>query len=77
MEKRLRQYPKLPGPVASLAFNCYGQKLAVAVSYTWDSDEGDEGARAARVTPWIGVRKVGDEVKVRFCHYICARPDRS
>ncbi|KAF9031299.1 WD40-repeat-containing domain protein [Panaeolus papilionaceus] len=61
VKKRLRQYPKLPGPVASVAFNCDGQKLAVAVSYTWD--EGEEGARAAQVTPWIGIRKVGDEVK--------------
>ncbi|PPQ70230.1 hypothetical protein CVT24_013088 [Panaeolus cyanescens] len=60
IKKRLRQYPKLPGPVAALAFNGDGTKLAVGVSYIWD--EGDEGMSAG-VTPWVGVRNVGDEAK--------------
>ncbi|KAF9033802.1 hypothetical protein BJ165DRAFT_1534358 [Panaeolus papilionaceus] len=57
---RLRQYPKLSGLKAALAFKNNGTKLAVGVSYLWD--EGDEGM-AAGVTPWVGVRTVGDEVK--------------
>ncbi|PPQ74797.1 hypothetical protein CVT24_003666 [Panaeolus cyanescens] len=61
VKKRLRQYPKLPGPVAGVAFSCDGRKLAVGVSYTWD--EGEEGMRRDGVVPWVGVRKVGDEVK--------------
>ncbi|KAF8899587.1 WD40-repeat-containing domain protein [Gymnopilus junonius] len=61
VKKRLRQYPKYPGPVAAVAFNCDGTKIAVGVSYTWD--EGEAGLKANPVTPWLGVRKVGDEVK--------------
>ncbi|KAF8958904.1 WD40-repeat-containing domain protein [Flammula alnicola] len=61
VKKRLRQYPKFPGPVAAVAFNCDGTKMAVGISYTWD--EGEAGWKASRVTPWVGVRKVGDEVK--------------
>ena len=64
VKKRLRQYPKFPGPVAAVGFNCDGSKVAVAVSYTWD--EGEAGLKASGVAPWIGVRKVGDEVKVSF-----------
>ncbi|KAF8963712.1 WD40-repeat-containing domain protein [Flammula alnicola] len=63
VKKRLRQYPKYPGPVAAVAFNCDGTKIAVGVSYTWD--EGEAGLKTSGVTPWLGVRKVGDEVKVR------------
>lgn len=63
VKKRLRQYPKFPGPVAAVDFNCDGTKIAVGVSYTWD--EGEAGLKTSGVTPWIGVRKVGDEVKVR------------
>lgn len=62
MKKRLRQYPKYPGPVAAVAFNCDGTKAAVGVSYTWD--EGEAGMKTQQVSPWVGVRKVGDEVKV-------------
>lgn len=64
VKKRLKQYPKYPGPVASVAFNCDGTKIAVGVSYTWD--EGEKGMKAQNVTPWIGVKRVGDEVKVRL-----------
>jgi cell cycle arrest protein BUB3 len=64
VKKRLKQYPKYPGPVASVAFNCDGTKLAVGISYTWD--EGEQGMKTHNVTPWIGVKKVGDEIKVRF-----------
>jgi len=74
VKKRLRQYPKFPGPVAAVAFNCDGSKIAVGVSYTWD--EGEAGLKANPTTPWLGVRKVGDEVKVSrhtcslmFCSY--------
>jgi hypothetical protein len=63
VKKRLKQYPKYPGPVAAVAFNCDGSKIAVGVSYTWD--EGEKGMKAQDVTPWIGVKRVGDEVKVR------------
>ena len=62
VKKRLRQYPKLPGGVAAVAFNCDGSRIAVGVSSTWD--EGEAGFKANPVTPWLGVRKVGDEVKV-------------
>ncbi|KAF8200110.1 hypothetical protein BJ912DRAFT_844209, partial [Pholiota molesta] len=34
VKKRLRQYPNFPGPVAAVAFNCDGTKVAVGVSYT-------------------------------------------
>ena len=72
VKKRLKQYPKYPGPVASVAFNCDGTKIAVGVSYTWD--EGEKGMKAQNVTPWIGVKRVGDEVKVRFLHMIVFIP---
>ena len=36
----------------------------VRVSSTWD--DGEEGFKAHPVIPWLGVRKVGDEVKVCF-----------
>jgi cell cycle arrest protein BUB3 len=72
VKKRLRQYPKFPGPVAAVAFNCDGTKIAVGVSYTWD--EGEAGLKTSGVAPWIGVRKVGEEVKVcfwlRFCVWV-------
>ena len=61
MKKRLRQYPKYPTAVPSVAFNCDGTKLAVGVSYTWD--EGEEGARTAE-RPRVYIRTTGDEVKV-------------
>ena len=64
MKKRLRQYPKLPAPVAAVAFNCDGMKIAVGVSYTWD--EGEKGLKTNAVAPWLGVRTVGEEVKVHF-----------
>ncbi|KAF8240272.1 WD40 repeat-like protein [Tricholoma matsutake] len=60
VKKRLRQYPKYAGPVSSLAFNCDGTKLAVAVSYTWD--EGEAGLKTAE-RPAVAIRKLGDEVK--------------
>jgi len=47
--------------VAAVAFNCDGSRLAVGVSYTWD--EGEAGFKDNPVTPWLGVRKVGEEVK--------------
>ena len=62
VKKRLRQYPKFRGGVAAVAFNCDGSRIAVGVSSTWD--EGEAGFKADPVTPWLGVRKVGDEVKV-------------
>jgi len=60
VKKRLRQYPKYTNPIASIAFNCDGTKLAVGVSYTWD--EGEVGARNSE-RPMVCVRKLGDEVK--------------
>ena len=65
VKKRLRQYPKYTNPIASIAFNCDGTKLAVGVSYTWD--EGEVGARNSE-RPMVCVRKLGDEVKVRLCN---------
>ena len=62
VKKRLRQYPKYPGPIAALAFNSDGSRLAVGVSYTWD--EGEQGMKTQNITPSIAVRKVGEEVKV-------------
>ena len=88
MKKRLRQYPKFPGPVAAVTFNCDG-KVAGGVSYTWD--EGEKGLKANAVAPWLGVRMVGEEVKVCsifvysffyvffcpahfwFLHFVCKR----
>ncbi|KIK03821.1 hypothetical protein K443DRAFT_461558 [Laccaria amethystina LaAM-08-1] len=60
VKKRLRQYPKFPNPVSAIAFNCDGTKIAVGASYTWD--EGEEGLKHVK-TPWVGVRRLGDEVK--------------
>ena len=64
VKKRLRQYPKFPGGVAAVALNCDGSRIAVRVSSTWD--EGEAGFKANPVTPWLGVRRVGDEVKECF-----------
>lgn len=36
----------------------------MGISYTWD--EGEQGMKTQNVTPWIGVKTVGDEVKVGF-----------
>ncbi|KAJ1648756.1 mitotic spindle checkpoint protein Bub3 [Dispira simplex] len=40
-KKRLRQYPKYPSSIADLDFNCTGQWLAIASSYTYDEGEKD------------------------------------
>jgi len=61
VKKRLRQYQKFSNPISSLAFNCDGTKLAIAVSYTWD--EGEAGLKTAE-RPTVLVRKLGDEIKV-------------
>ncbi|KAF8954242.1 WD40-repeat-containing domain protein [Flammula alnicola] len=37
------------------------KRLRLYPNYTWD--EGEAGWKASRVTLWVGVRKVGDEVK--------------
>jgi hypothetical protein len=63
VKKRLRQYPKFGNPVGALAFNCDGTRLAVGVGYNWDM--GEKGMHEKPGTE-IGVRKLGDEVKVRF-----------
>ncbi|KZV76560.1 WD40 repeat-like protein, partial [Peniophora sp. CONT] len=60
LKKCLRQYPKYPDAIPSIAFNADGNRLAVGVSYTWDN--GEEGARTAE-KPYIHVRSLGDEVK--------------
>ncbi|KAG6819976.1 hypothetical protein H0H93_006879 [Arthromyces matolae] len=60
VKKRLRQYPKYPNPISSLAFNCDGTKLAIAASYTWD--EAEAGQKTSE-RPAIFVRKLGEEVK--------------
>ncbi|KAA1475065.1 WD40 repeat-like protein [Dentipellis sp. KUC8613] len=60
VKKRLRQYPRYPTAIPSIAFNSDGTKLAVGVSYTWD--QGEEGARSAE-RPGIYIRSVGEEVK--------------
>ena len=65
--KKRRQYTKFPGPVAAVAFNCDGTKIAVRVSYTWD--EGEKGLQSNPVAPWLGVRLVGEEFKVRLFVY--------
>ncbi|KAG6854543.1 hypothetical protein C0991_005455 [Blastosporella zonata] len=61
VKKRLRQYSKFASPISSLAFNCDGTKLAIAVSYTWD--DGEQGLKTAE-RPAVFVRTLGDEVKV-------------
>ena len=63
MKKRLRQLPKFNNPISSLAFNCDGTKLAMAVSYTWD--QGEAGLKTAE-RPMVAIRQLGDEVKARF-----------
>ena len=55
---------RIPAGVAAVALNCDGSRIAVGVSSTWD--EGEEGFKAHPVIPWLGVGKVGDEVKVCF-----------
>lgn len=69
VKKRLKQHPKYPGPVASVAFNCDGTKLAIGVSYTWD--EGEQGMKTQNIPPWVGIMTVGDEVKVIFSFIVC------
>jgi WD40 repeat protein len=65
VKKRLRQYAKYTNPIASIAFNCDGTKLAVGVSYTWD--EGEVGVRNSE-RPMVCIKKLGDEIKVRYCN---------
>ncbi|KAI0045634.1 WD40 repeat-like protein [Auriscalpium vulgare] len=60
VKKRLRQYPRYPSPVAALAFNSDGTKLAVGASYVWDT--GEEGARTAE-RPSVHIRTLGEEIK--------------
>ncbi|KAJ7915521.1 WD40-repeat-containing domain protein [Mycena leptocephala] len=61
VKKRLRQYPKFNNPVGALAFNCDGTRLAVGVGYNWDM--GEKGMHEKPGTE-IGIRRLGDEVKV-------------
>lgn len=63
VKKRLRQYPKFNNPVSAVTFNKDGTKLAMGVCYTWD--EGETGVKTAH-QPMVVVRKLGEEVKVRF-----------
>ncbi|KAI0063749.1 WD40 repeat-like protein [Artomyces pyxidatus] len=60
VKKRLRQYPRYHSAIPSVAFNSDGTKLAVGVSYTWDT--GEEGAKTAE-RPGIYIRTLGEEVK--------------
>ena len=39
--KRIRQFPRYPDEIASLAFSHDGKRLAVASSYTFDEGERD------------------------------------
>ena len=50
--------------MAAVGFNCDGSRIAVGVIST--RDEAEEGFKAHLVIPWLGVRKVGDEVQVCF-----------
>ena len=50
--------------MVAVGLNYDGSRIAVGVSSTWD--EGEEGFKAHPVIVWLGVRKVGDEVKVCF-----------
>ncbi|KAL5512636.1 hypothetical protein ACEPAG_3289 [Sanghuangporus baumii] len=59
--KRLRQVGKYPEAINSLAFNCDGSRLAIAVSYNWD--KGPAGLKAfGESSPKIWVQKVGDDL---------------
>ena len=49
--------------MAAIAFSFDGSRITVG---TWD--EGEEGFNP--VIPWLGVRKVGDEVKVCFLAFL-------
>ena len=64
--KRLRQVGKYPEAINSLAFNCDGTRLAIAVSYNWD--KGPAGLKAfGESGPRIWIQKVGDDlVKVSY-----------
>ncbi|KAK0484142.1 WD40-repeat-containing domain protein [Armillaria luteobubalina] len=83
-KKRLRQLNKFNNPVSSVAFSCDGARLAIASSYTWD--EGEAGAKTAE-RPGVTVKKLGDDVKVRFFWFwweglidgvfVCSRSRRS
>jgi len=59
-KKRLKQF-KYTQPVASVALNCDGSKMAIATSYTWD--EGEAGVKTAE-SPAIHIRVLSDEMKV-------------
>jgi hypothetical protein len=65
-QEEVETVPQAPGLVAAVAFNYDGTKIAVGVSYTWD--DGEKGFKTNAVAPWLGVRMVGEEVKVRFVY---------
>ncbi|RKP36432.1 WD40-repeat-containing domain protein [Dimargaris cristalligena] len=50
-KKRLRQYPKYPASISALAFNCTGNWLAIASSYTYDEGEKEHPADAIFIRP--------------------------
>ncbi|KAK9763607.1 mitotic spindle checkpoint protein Bub3 [Basidiobolus ranarum] len=57
-KKRLRQFPKYPTSISSLAFSCDGTMLAVASSYTYEEGEKDHAPDS------IYIRTIADsEVK--------------
>lgn len=53
-QHRIRQFPKYPEEISSVAFNCNGSELAVACSYTFD-----EGERP-KASDTIAVRYLSD-----------------
>ncbi|KAI8819489.1 WD40-repeat-containing domain protein [Fimicolochytrium jonesii] len=53
-KKRMRQYPRYPTGISSLAFNCDGSMLAVASSYSFDEGEKDHPPDS------VFVRQVGE-----------------
>ncbi|OCB91027.1 WD40 repeat-like protein [Sanghuangporus baumii] len=62
--KRLRQVGKYPEAINSLAFNCDGTRLAIAVSYNWD--KGPAGLKAfGESSPKIWVQKLHTDYSLK------------
>lgn len=76
-KKRIRQLPKYPSSISSLAFSKDGNHLAVACAFM--EEEGTSTAAGARNA--LFVRTVGDDAKVRSwvsvaheAYSLCAQP---
>lgn len=76
-KKRLRQFPKYPTGVTSIAFSTDGANMAVGCSFSWDVSE-EKRSQYSQLGDKVAIfiREIGDEAKVCYsCFFLRCRWD--